>query len=166
MGLIRLYACCSRISHQYQLPRTIPSEHNLKMPTVCECSRQEKQLIFNVINFHDSEKSGWKTHWYNVNERLTAMFGISMRLFERLKGRFWEDQKRLAEQIKRVNEEKLKKRKEQHEITLRLRHPSYSRAERRFSPMGTGVEKAILVGRAPLKTAHSSRLSILLSEQQ
>ena len=136
------------------------------MPTGCEYSQQEKQLIFNVINFVESEKNGWKIPLYNVNERLTAMLGISMRSIERLKGEFREDQKRLAEQIKRANEEELKKQKEQHELTLRLRHRSSSRGERRFSPIGTRVEKAIPVARAPLKTAHSGRLPILLSEQQ
>ena len=111
MSLIRFYACCSRISHQYQYHRTIPSEHNLKMPTDREYSPQEKQLIFNMITFVENEKNGWKIPLYGVNEHLTAMLGISMCSVESLKGEFREDQKRLAEQIKRANEEQLKKQR-------------------------------------------------------
>ena len=48
-------------------------------------------------------------------------------------------QKRLVEQIKGANEEELKKQKEQHELTLHLRHRTSSRAEKRFSSMGTLV---------------------------
>ena len=86
MSLIRFYAGCSRISYQYQFHRTIPYEHNSKMPTGCEYSQQEKQLIFNVINFVESEKNSWKIPLYNVNERPTAMLTIWMVSVERLMG--------------------------------------------------------------------------------
>jgi hypothetical protein len=154
------------MSHQNLFHRTIPLELKLKMPTGCEYSQKEKQLIFNVINFVESEKNGWKIPLYNVNERLEAMLGISMRSVERLKSEFREDRERLTEEIRRTTEEELKKHEEKHELTLRLRHRSSSRAERRFSPMRTQVEQAIPVARAPSKTTHSGHLAILLSEQQ
>ena len=55
------------------------------MPTGCEYSQKEKQLIFNVINLVESEENGWKIPLYNADGRLKAMLGISMRLVERLK---------------------------------------------------------------------------------
>ena len=103
------------------------------MSTGCEYSQKEKQLIFNVINFVESEKNGWKIPLYSVNEHLEAMLGISMRSVERLKREFGQDQERLAEEMERAAEEELKQQKEQHELTLRLRHRSSSGAERRFS---------------------------------
>ena len=154
------------MSHQNPFHRTIPLELKLKMPTGCVYSQKEKKLIFNVINFVESEKNGWKIPLYNANERLEAVLGISMRSVERLKREFREDRERLAEEIRRATEEQLKKYKEEHELTLRLRHRSRNRAERRFSPMGTRVEQATPVARAPSKTAHSGRSAILLSEQQ
>ncbi len=72
------------MSHQNLFQRIIPLELKLKMPTGCEYSQKEKQLIFNVINFVESEKNGWKIPLYNVNERLEAMLGTSMRSVERL----------------------------------------------------------------------------------
>ena len=78
------------------------------MPTGCEYSQKEKQLIFNVINFVESEKNGWKIPLYNVNERLEAMLGILMRSVERLKREFRQDQERLAEEKRRTAEEVLK----------------------------------------------------------
>ena len=154
------------MSHQNLFHGTIPLELKLKMPTGCEYSQKEKQLIFNVINFVEGEKNGWKIPLYNVNERLEAMLGISTRSVERLKREFREDQERLAEGIRRATEEELKKYKEEHELTLRLRHRSRNRAERRFSPMGTRIQQATPVARAPLETEHSGRSAILLSEQQ
>ena len=136
------------------------------MPTGCEYSQKEKQLIFNVINFVESEKNGWKIPLYNVNERLEAMLGISMRSVGRLKSEFREGQERLTEEIRRAAEEELKKHEEKHELTLHLRHQSSSRAERRFSPMRTRVEQATPVARAPSKTSDFGRSAILLSEQQ
>ena len=81
------------------------------MPIDRKYAQQKNQLIFNMFNFVETEKSGWKSPLYNVNARLRAMLGISMRLVERLKGDFREDQKRLAEQIKKANEEELRKQK-------------------------------------------------------
>ena len=64
-----------------------------------------------MINFVESERNGWKISLYNVNERLKAMLGISMRSVERLQEEFQEDQERLAEEIERANEEELKKQR-------------------------------------------------------
>ena len=72
------------MSHQNLFQRTIPLEVKLKMPAGCEYSQKEKQLIFNVINFFESEKNGWKMPLFNVNERLEAMLGIPILI--RLKG--------------------------------------------------------------------------------
>jgi hypothetical protein len=154
------------MSHQNLFHRTLPLELKLKMPTGCEYSQKEKQLIFNVINFLESEKNGWKISLYNVNERLEAMLRIPVRSVERLKSEFREDRERLTEEIRRTTEEELKKHEEKHELTFRLRHRSASRAERRFSPMRTQVEQGTPVARAPSKTTHSGHLAILLSEQQ
>ena len=66
------------MSHKNLFHRTIPLQLQLKMPTGCEYSQKEKQLIFNVINFVGSEKDGWKIPLYNVNERLEAMLGNSI----------------------------------------------------------------------------------------
>jgi len=154
------------MSHQNLFQRTIPLEVKLKMSTGCEYFQKEKQLIFNVINFLESEKNGWKIPLYNVNERLEPMIGISMRSVERLEREFRQDQGRFAEEIRRAAEEESKQQKEQHELTLRLCHRSSSRAERRFSPMGTRLEQTKPVARAPLKTAHFGRSAILFSEQQ
>ena len=79
------------------------------MPTDCEYSQNEKQLIFNMINFVENEKNGWKIPLYNANERLKAMLRISMHSVERLKRQLREDQERLAEETKRAHEEELKK---------------------------------------------------------
>ena len=62
------------------------------MPPVCEYFQQEKQSIFNMINFVESEKNSWKIHLYNANEHLKAMLGISMHSIERLKRELLEDQ--------------------------------------------------------------------------
>lgn len=136
------------------------------MPTGYEYSQREKQLIFNVINFVESEKYGSKIPLYNVNERLEMMLGISMRSVERLKKEFREDQERLAEEARKVAEEELKQQQEQHELTLRLRRRSSSRTERRFSPIGTRVTKATPTARPPLKVSHAGRPTTELSEQQ
>ena len=136
------------------------------MLTGCEYFQKGKRLIFNMTNFVENVKNGWKIPLDNANERLKAMLGISMHSVERLKRELREGQERLAEEIKRANEEELKKQKEQHELTLRLHHRSSSRSEKRFIPMGAGIEKAVPVVREPLRTAHSGRLPILLYEQQ
>ena len=146
--------------------RTISCKLKLKIPTGYAYFQKEKQLIFNMINFIESEKNGWKIPLYNANGRLKAMVGISMHSVERPKRELWTDQERLAAEIKRENEEELKKQKEQHELTLHLRHRSSSRSENRFIPMGARIREAIPVVREPWRTAHSERLPILLYERQ
>ena len=91
MDLIHCYACCSRIGHQNLLRRAISFELNLKMPNGYQCFQKEKQLIFNVMNFVDGEKNSWRIPFYNANERLKAIVGISMHSLERLGGEFRED---------------------------------------------------------------------------
>ena len=54
----------------------------LKMPTGCEYSQKEKQVMFNVIKFVENLKYGWKIPLLNVDERLEVMLGISMRSVE------------------------------------------------------------------------------------
>ena len=43
------------------------------------------------------------------------------------------------------------------ELAIHLRHRSSNRVERRFSPMSTLVEQAILIAQAPLTTVHSGQ---------
>lgn len=136
------------------------------MPTGCEYSLKEKQLMFNVIKFVESEKNGWKIPLFNVNERLEVMLGISMRSVERLKSEFRQEEERIAEEMRKTAMEELKRREEKHEITVRLRHRSSSRAERRFSPMRIPVKHHRSVARPPSKTSQSGRPTIILSEQQ
>lgn len=136
------------------------------MPSGYEHSQNEKQLIFNVIKFAESEKNGWKIPLYNVNERLKEMFGISMLSVERLKREFREEEERLGKEVRRAAEEELKKNKEEHELTLRLRQRSSSRAERGFSPVGARIERKTPVARAPTKKGRSGRSAIDLSEYQ
>ena len=57
------------------------------MSTGCGYFQKEKQLIFNMFNFVESEKNGWKIPLYNANERLKAMLRISTHSVERLKSR-------------------------------------------------------------------------------
>jgi hypothetical protein len=136
------------------------------MPRGSEYSQGEKQLIFNVISFVESEKYGCVIPLYNVNERLKTILGISMGSVEKMKREFREEKERLDEERRKVEEEEEMKKKKDEELILRLRHRSSSRAERRFSPIARSVEQKIPIAREPSKTIQSGRSAIVLSEQQ
>ena len=96
------------------------------MRSGCKYTQREKQLIFNLISFAESEKYGCIVPLYNVNERLKIMLGISMSSFEKLKREFREEKERLDEERRKVEYEEEMKKKKERELVLRLRYRSSS----------------------------------------
>lgn len=152
--------------HRNHFHRTVRLNYTKIMPSGSEYSQAEKQLMFNVISFVESEKHGCIIPLYNVNERLKTILGISMSSVEKMKREFREEKERLDEERRKVEEEEEMKKKTEKELVLRLRHRSSSRAERRFSPIARSVEQKIPTAREPSKAAQSGRSAIVLSEQQ
>ena len=152
--------------HRNHFHRIVRLNYTKIMPRGSEYSQREKQLIFNVISFVESEKRGCIVPLYNVSERLKTMLGISMSSVEKLKREFREGKERLDEEKRKVEDEEEMKKKKEEELVLRLRHRSSSRAERQFSPIARPVEQKIPTAREPTKAAQSGRSAFVLSEQQ
>ena len=110
------------------------------MPTGYEFLQELKQLAFNVIKFVENEKNGPSIPLYNINDHLQSMLGISLASVKRLKQEMREEQERMMEENRTIDQAEQDKEKEAIEATRRLRHPR--------------------------KLAHRGRQCIVLSEQE
>ena len=90
------------------------------VPTGVEFSQELKQLMFNVIQFVENEKSGTIIPLNNVNDRLQAMLGISLSSVRRLK-EMRQDEGRLIEERQLIEGERQRKENQRVELTNRLR---------------------------------------------
>ena len=68
------------------------------MPKGYEFSQEIKQLMFNEIDFVESEKDGSVIPLNSVNDRLKSMLGIPMASVERLKREMREEKNRIADE--------------------------------------------------------------------
>ena len=89
------------------------------MPKGYEFSQEIKQLVFNVIDFVESEKNGSVIPLKNVNDRLKFVLGISMASVERLRREMREEKNRIADEQKKV--EQAKEDKENQELEMARR---------------------------------------------
>jgi hypothetical protein len=62
--------------------------------------------MFNVIKFVESEKNSSVIPLNNVNERLKYILGMSMASVERLKKEMREEESRVVEETKKIDQEK------------------------------------------------------------
>ena len=136
------------------------------VPTGVEFSQELKQLMFNVIQFVENEKSGTIIPLNNVNDRLQAMLGISLSSVRRLKEEMRQDEGRLIEERQLIEGERQRKENQRLEVTNRLRQRrSISRESACFTTVDV-TEATIPVARAPLKLGNSARTGIILSEEE
>ena len=136
------------------------------VPTGVEFSQELKQLMFNVIQFVENEKSGTIIPLNNVNDRLQAMLGISLSSVRRLKEEMRQDEGRLIEERQLIEGERQRKENQRLELTNRLRQRrSISRESACFTTVDV-TEATIPVARAPLKLGNSARTGIILSEEE
>ena len=68
------------------------------MPKGYEFSQEIKQLMFNEIDFVESEKDGSVIPLNSVNDRLKSMLGIPMASVERLRREMREEKNRIADE--------------------------------------------------------------------
>ncbi|CAF4152552.1 unnamed protein product [Rotaria sordida] len=88
------------------------------MPKGYELSQEVKQLMYNIINFVESEKNGPVIPLYNVDDRLVKMLDISKRSIVRLKHELHQlTQKEINEQQQQQQE-----MKENDEVDANVRH--------------------------------------------
>ena len=136
------------------------------VPTGVEFSQELKQLMFNLIQFVENEKSGTIIPLNNVNDRLQAMLGISLSSVRRLKEEMRQDEGRLIEERQLIEGERQRKENQRLEVTNRLRQRrSISRESACFTTVDV-TEATIPVARAPLKLGNSARTGIILSEEE
>jgi hypothetical protein len=136
------------------------------MPTGYEFSQELKQLVFNVIKFVENEKNGPVIPINNVNDRLQSMLGISLSSVKRLKQEMREEQDRMMEEKRAIDQAKRDKENEAMEAICRLRHPRSPTVASTYSPADNTMYLAMPVTRSPRKLAHSGRPHIGLSEQE
>jgi len=136
------------------------------MPTGYEFSQELKQLVFNVIKFVENEKNGPVIPLNNVNDRLESMLGISLSSVKKLKQEMREEQDRMMEEKRAVDQAKRDKEKEEMEATRRLRYPRSPTAGSMYLSTDNTEDLAMPVARPPRKLAHSGRPRIVLSEQE
>ena len=136
------------------------------MPTGVEFSQELKQLMFNVIQFVENEKTGTIIPFNNVNDRLQAMLGISLSSVRRLKEEMRQDEGRLIEERQLIEGERQRKENQRLEMTNRLRQRrSISRESACFTTVDV-TEATMPVARAPLKLGNSNRTGVILSEEE
>ena len=136
------------------------------MPTDVEFSQELKQLMFNVIQFVENEKSGTIIPLNNVNDHLQAMLGISLSSVRRLKEEMRQDEGRLIEERQLIEQERQRKENQRLELTNRPRQRrSISRESACFTTVDV-TEATMPVARAPLKLDNSGRTGIILSEEE
>jgi hypothetical protein len=121
------------------------------MPKGNEFSQEIKQFMFNVIKFVESEKDGSVIPLNNVNERLKYILGISMASVERLKKEIREEESRVVEESKKIDQEKQNKLKQELQATRRLRNPRLTSASSMFSPTITIMKPTVPVATPPRK---------------
>ncbi len=136
------------------------------MPTGYEFSQELKQLVFNVIKFVENEKNGPVIPLNNVNDRLESMLGISLSSVKKLKQEMREEQDRMMEEKRAVDQAKRDKEKEEMEATRRLRYPRSPTVASMYLSTDNTEDLAMPVARPPRKLAHSGRPRIVLSEQE
>jgi hypothetical protein len=136
------------------------------MPTGYEFSQELKQLVFNVIKFVENEKNGPVIPLNNVNDRLESMLGISLPSVKKLKQEMREEQDRMMEEKRAVDQAKREKEKEEMEATRRLRYPRSPTVASMYLSTDNTEDLAMPVARPPRKLAHSGRPRIVLSEQE
>jgi hypothetical protein len=136
------------------------------MPTGYEFSQELKQLVFNVIKFVENEKNGPVIPLNNVNDRLESMLGISLSSVKKLKQEMREEQDRMMEEKRAVDQAKREKEKEEMEATRRLRYPRSPTVASMYLSTDNTEDLAMPVARPPRKLAHSGRPRIVLSEQE
>jgi hypothetical protein len=136
------------------------------MPTRYEFSQELKQLVFNVIKFVENEKNGPVIPLNNVNDRLESMLGISLPSVKKLKQEMREEQDRMMEEKRAVDQAKRDKEKEEMEATRRLRYPRSPTVASMYLSTDNTEDLAMPVARPPRKLAHSGRPRIVLSEQE
>ena len=91
------------------------------MPKGQQFSQDMKQIFFNVIKFVEKEKSGAVIPFFNVNERLSSMLGISLRSVERLKSEVRDIKHDMIEKKRKIDKENEAVEKHELEIYGRLR---------------------------------------------
>lgn len=136
------------------------------MPTGYEFSQELKQLVFNVIKFVENEKNGPVIPLNNVNDRLESMLGISLSSVKKLKQEMKEEQDRMMEEKRAVDQAKRDKEEEEMEATRRLRYPRSPTVASMYLSTDNTEDLAMPVARPPRKLAHSGRPRILLSEPE
>jgi hypothetical protein len=139
------------------------------MPKGYKFSQEIKQLMFNVIDFVESEKNGSVIPLNNVNDRLISMLGISMASVERLRREMKEEKIRIADEQKKVDKAKQDKENQELEMARRLRRArstSSSSSSTTSSSTITNIETTIPVATPPRKFDHSGRPAITLSEEE
>ena len=136
------------------------------MPTGYEFLQELKQLAFNVIKFVENEKNGPSIPLYNINDHLQSMLGISLASVKRLKQEMREEQERMMEENRTIDQAEQDKEKEAIEATRRLRHPRLPTAALVYSSTSNTMDLAMPLARAPRKLAHRGRQCIVLSEQE
>ncbi len=135
------------------------------MPKGYEFSQEIKQLMFNVIDFVESEKNGSVIPLNNVHDRLKSMLGISMTSVERLRREMREEKNRIADEQKRVNKVQQDRENQELEMARRFRH---ARSISSITPSSTitDIETTIPDATPPRKFDHSGRPPITLSEEE
>jgi len=138
------------------------------MPKGYEFSQEIKQLMFNVIDFVESEKNGSVIPLNNVNDRLKSMLGISMASVERLRREMREEKNRIADEQKKVDKAKQDNENQELEMARRFRHArsTSSSSSITSSSIITDIETTIPVATPPRKFDHSGRPAITLSEEE
>ena len=138
------------------------------MPNGYEFSQEIKQLMFNVIDFVESEKNGSVIPLNDVNDRLKSMLGISMASVERLRREMREEKNRIAGEQKKVDKAKQNKENQELEMARRFRHArsTSSSSSVTSSSTITNIETTIPVATPPCKFDHSDRPPITLSEEE
>ncbi len=114
----------------------------------------------------ENEKNDPAIPLNNVNDRLQSMLGISLSSVKRLKQEMREEQDRMMEEKRAIDQAKRDKENEAMEAIRRLRHPRSPTVASTYSPTDNTMDLAMPVARPPRKLAHSGRPRIGLSEQE
>jgi hypothetical protein len=92
------------------------------MSTYQEFSQQVKQIFLNVIKFIEKVKLGSVIAFFNVNERLSSMFDISMGSVERLRSATRKIEYEMMERKRKIDEEKQDTGNQEVQMFHRLRN--------------------------------------------
>jgi len=92
------------------------------MSTYQEFSQQVKQIFLNIIKFIEKVKLGSVISFFNVNERLSSMFDISMGSVERLRSATRKIEYEMMERKRKIDEEKQDTGNQELQMFHRLRN--------------------------------------------